>query len=64
VIKRQQGLNDTRDPEKADKAGNEKEHLPRTDFGYRKFFSKNNADDEEDNESHQLKKLQPRNIVY
>ena len=65
MIKRKQGLYYTGYPEKADKAGDEEEHLPVSYIDFFKVaFCEYYADYEEDPESQQLEKLESGDIVY
>ena len=55
VIKRKKRLNDPRYPEKANKSRDEQKHFPCSDLSPGKMaFCKNNADNKEDGELHQL----------
>jgi hypothetical protein len=65
VVEWQKRLDNTCHPEKAQESGNKQEHLPRAYLGTDKMaFCEYNADYQKDGELHQLKKLEPRNIVY
>ena len=64
VIKRQQRLNYSCNPEKSDQACNKNEHFPRTDLGYGKMaLGKNYTDYKEDCKPQQLEKLQARDVI-
>jgi len=64
MVKRQKGLNDPGDPEKAQQSGNEKEHFPLSDLGARKMgFGEYNTYYQKDGEFHQLEDLKTRDII-
>jgi hypothetical protein len=59
VVKRQQRLDNSGNPEKSNESGNKHKHFPFTDVGARQVaFRKHNAYDEENNRLHQMKHLQ------
>jgi hypothetical protein len=68
MVQRKKRLNYTRDPEKCQEPADKHKHFPLSDIGSAKVgnlvLRKNNADNEEYNRLHHLKKLQPGNIVY
>ena len=65
MIEGQQRLNNSCYPEKAYKTGDEKKHFPCTYLGTGKVaLCKDNTDDKENGELHQLEELESRNVVY
>lgn len=65
MVERKQRLNNSGDPEKAEKAPNEKEHLPRANLSLGKMTLRENYTDyKEDKKPEQLEKLKSGNVIY